>query len=309
MTTTKDERNGGETKQSLRTVLTLPPVFYNKHGESIFRNYHDHAHHTITVPEPVAAIWGAQVLNLIPTPQSRKESASVLTLVMDVGGLASTITLVRDDRVVSYVTLFKVGGESLVQQLVHRILAETGDDTMAHDPMSLRLIQSSARSSVLELVNKTQSHVHIPFLYMGRKPENPHLETTVSRTALEQAVQDHWNKDVVPELLEDNALSSSLPPPNGAISLFTSALTKVLEDSDELPTNIAQILVVGGGSKHRLFEEACKESIVALMGPLAANTEKLVLPQSSIRGELTALGAASLLPNFDYDYDKGLEST
>jgi molecular chaperone DnaK (HSP70) len=203
--------------------------------------------------------------------------------------------------------LYRVGGESFVQQLVKRILDETGDETMANDRMSLTLIQSTARSSVIELVGKTQSNVHIPFLYMGRKPNNPHLDMSISRTVLEQAVQDYWNREVVPQLMDGDVLSSSLPPPRSARDLFTSALTKVLEESNELPTNIERILVVGGGSKHRLFEEACKESIFALMGP-SAGSDKLVLPQTSLRAELTALGAASLLPNFDYDYEKGLES-
>jgi len=262
--------------------------------------------HTMTVPEPVAAIWGAQELSIIPTPQSKEENSSSI-LVVDVGGLSSTISLVREDRVISYTTLFNVGGESFIQQLVDRILSEVGDENMAKDPMCLALIQSSSRSSVLELVNKTQSKIHIPFLFMGRKSDDPHLDTTISRTVLEKTVQDHWDRKVVPQLLEGNVLSSSLPPPTGATALFTSAVTKVLEDSDEIPNNISRILLVGGGSKHKLFEEACKESIFALMGP-AANSEKLVLPETSLRAELTALGAASLLPNFDYDFDKGLES-
>ena len=97
------------------------------------------------------------------------------------------------------------------------------------------------------------------------------------------------------------------PPPTGADALFTSALTKVLEESNEIPSNVERILLVGGGSRHKLFEDAVKEAIFALMGP-SANSEKLVLPEASLRSELTALGAASLLPNFDYDYDKGLES-
>jgi molecular chaperone DnaK (HSP70) len=295
-----------QVKKKLRTVLTLPPVFYNQYGESFFRNYHDEGHHTITVPEPVAAIWGAQELNVIPTPQSKEENTSSI-LVVDVGGLSTTISLVREDRVETYVTLYRVGGESFVQQLVKRILDETGDETMTNDKMSLTLIQSTARSSVIELVGKTQSNVHIPFLFMGRKQNNPHLDMSISRTVLEQAVQDYWNREVVPQLMDGNVLSSSLPPPRSARDLFTSALTKVLEESNELPTNIERILVVGGGSKHRLFEEACKESIFALMGP-SAGSDKLVLPQTSLRAELTALGAASLLPNFDYDYEKGLES-
>jgi molecular chaperone DnaK len=304
--TASSSGNGKETKRSLRTVLTLPPVFYNTYGESFFRNYHDDSHHTITVPEPVAALWGAQELGVLPIPQSKEENTSS-TLVVDVGGLASTISLVRDDRLIYYTTLYKVGGESFVQQLVDRVLAEIGDETMTIDPMSLSLIQSNARGSVLELVNKTQSNVHIPYLFMGRKPNDPHLDMSVSRIVLEQAVQDYWNKEVVPELWDNGVLSASLPPPTGANALFTSALTKVLEESNELPTSIGRILLVGGGSRHKLFEEAVKESIFALMGP-TANAEKLVMPEASLRSELTALGAASLLPNFDYDYDKGLET-
>ena len=292
-------------ERQLRTVLTLPPLFYNKHGDELFRNnYHDDSHRTITVPEPVAAIWGAQALDLIATPESKDQKAS--SLVVDVGGLASTISLVKDDKVVAFVTLDGIGGESLVQGLVNRIVAETGDETMEKDPMSLTMIQSSARSSVLELVNKTQSKVHIPFLYMGRKPEDPHLETTISRTVLEQSVQDGWNTDTIPKLLEDDVLSSSLPTPKDVTSLFTSAVTKVLEFGEEIPTNIDRILLVGGGSRHKMFEEAFRESATMLMGP-AEFQSKAVIPESSVRAELTALGASSLLPNFDYDYDKGLE--
>lgn len=294
-------------EKNLRTVLTLPPLFYNKHGDELFRkNYHDESHHTITVPEPVAAIWGAQTLNMISTPESKEENKSSSTMVVDVGGLASTISLVRDDKVAAFVTLDGIGGESLVQGLVDRIVSETGDVTMAKDPMILTMIQSSARSSVLELVKKTQSNVHIPFLYMGRKTEDPHLDTTISRTVLEQAIQDGWNTTTIPKLLEKDVLSSSLPTPKDVTSLFTSGVTRVLEDSDEIPTNIERILLVGGGSRHQMFEEAFRESITALMGP-ANFQSKAVIPESELRAELTALGASSLLPNFDYDYDNGLE--
>jgi molecular chaperone DnaK (HSP70) len=302
-----DGDNKDDEKKNLRTVLALPPIFYNKHGDKLFRkNYHDNSHHTITVPEPVAAIWGAQALNLIPTPKSKEENTSSSTLVMDVGGLASTISLVREDKVVWSVTLDGIGGESLVQQLVERILVETEDETMGKDVMSLTLIESNARSSVLELVNKTQSKIHIPFLYMGRKPTDPHLDTTISRTVLEQAVQDNWNTAIVPKLMDDDVLSSSLPTPTNATSLFTSAVAKVLEESNEMPSNIERILLVGGGSKHRMFEEACKDSISALMGP-SDSLNKIVLPETSVRAELTALGASSLLPNFDYDYERDLK--
>ena len=67
---------------------------------------------------------------------------------------------------------------TFVQQLVYRLLNDTGDPTLSKGVMMLVLIQTSARSGELELVNKTQAKVHIPFLFMGRgDPNNPHLET------------------------------------------------------------------------------------------------------------------------------------
>ena len=290
-------------KSTVRTVLTLPPSFYNQHGETIFQNYHDETHHTITVPDPVAAIWGAQTMNLLPTPQS-KEETTASTLVVDIGGLATSVSLVKQDKVVASRTLDNVGGESFVQQLVERILKEADDETLSNDAMTLALVQTGARSSVLELVNKTQTKVHIPFLFMGRKPEDPHLDVNVSRTALEQAVQDHWASEVVPKLLEDDDLSGSLPPPTNATTLMTSVVTRVLEEAEVTPNDIQHILLVGGGSRHPLLEEACREGIWALMGP---SPQKLVLPEGPLRAELTTMGAASLLPNFDYDYNKGLQ--
>jgi molecular chaperone DnaK (HSP70) len=294
---------GNKANDGVRTVLTLPPTFYNQHGATIFQNYHDETHHTVTVPDPVAAIWGAQLLDLIPTPQSKEENTAS-TLVVDVGGLAMSVSLVQQDRVVASSTLDGVGGEAFVQQLVYRILKEAGDETLSNDAVTLALVQTSARSSVLELVNKTQTKVHIPFLFMGRKPDDPHLDITVSRTVLEQAVQEYWASTVIPKLLEDDELSTALPPPTNASTLITSAVTKVLEEGGETPNNIQHILLVGGGSRHKLFEQACQEGISALMGP---SPQKLVLPEGPLRAELTAMGAASLLPNFDYSYDNGLE--
>jgi molecular chaperone DnaK (HSP70) len=309
MATSISRQQAEEGKQlNVRTVLTVPPVFFNQHKETIFhQNYHDGSHHTITVPDPVAAIWGAQSVDLLPTPSSKEEIATTSTLVVDIGGLASSVSLVRQDRVIGTSCLDNVGGESYVQQLCERVLKETGDAaSIGQDVMSLKLIHGAARDSILELVQKTSSKVHIPFLFMGRqdKSDEPHFDMTISRTVMDQAVQDYWSKSVVPKLLEDGELSASLPPPTNASSILTSAITKVLEESGEVPTNIQHILLVGGGSKFKLFEQALQDGISALMGPSA---NKLVIPEASLRAELTTMGAAALLPNYDYNYDRGLE--
>lgn len=303
----RQQEQEGKPKTNVRTVLTVPPIFFNQHKETIFhQNYHDESHHAITVPDPVAAIWGAQSVNLLPTPSSKEEIATTSTLVIDIGGLASSVSLVRQDRVIGTSCLDNVGGESYVQQLCERILKEAGDASIGQDVMSLALIHTSARSSIIELAQKSSSKVHIPFLFMGRKDKSnePHFEMTISRTVMDQAVQDYWAKTVVPRLMESGELSASLPPPTNASSLLTSAMTKVLEESGEVPTNIQHILLVGGGSKFKLFEQALQDALSALMGP---SSHKLVIPEASLRAELTTMGAAALLPNYDYNYDKGLE--
>lgn len=296
--------SGPDIKKNIRTVLTLPTVFFKDNKEPMFhQSHHDDSQQTITVPDPVSAIWGAQSLRLLPTPTS-KEEASTATLVVDVGGLATSISLVRQDKVLGTSYLHNVGGETFVQQLLQRVLDETGDVSLGQDAMTLALIQTSARSSALELVHKLETKVHIPYLFMGRRTDDPHFEMALSRTALNQIVQAYWAEAIVPKLIDEGQLSAALPPPTNASTLITSAVTKVLEESGELPTNIEHILLVGGGAKHKLFEQACTDGMWALMGP---NPQKLVLPDPSLRAELTALGAASLLPNYDYSYDRGLE--
>ena len=301
----RQQQGQGKSTTQVRTVVTLPPVFYNQHKETIFhQNYHDKSHHTITVPDPVAAIWGAQSVNLLPTPSSKDEVKLTSTLVIDIGGLVSSVSLVRQDRVLGTSCLDNVGGESYIQQLAERILVEAGDDTIRSDPMILALIQSAARESILELVQKTSSKVHIPFFFMGRRESDPHLDMTISRNVLDRSVQDYWAHSVVPKLMDDGQLSTSLPAPTNATTLVTSAITKVLEESGEVPTNIRHILLVGGGSKFRMFEQAVEDGIMALMGP---SSLKIVKPEASLRAELTTIGAAAMLPNYDYDYDRGLE--
>ena len=295
-------------KREARTVLTLPPAFYNQHHTSIFSNFQDEHNRTISLPEPVAAIWGAQSLDLLPTKQSKDDAP--LYLVLDVGGLATTASLVQHDRVLASSTIERMGGETMVQQIGHLILKEALDisPSLKDDPMSLALIQQQARASCLELVTKTSTHIHIPYLYMGRRPENPHLDMHLSRTVVEQAMQDVVRDELVPQIRSmpnEDILSTSMAHPTHVSALMTSVITKLLEVTGHTPGTLDHVLLVGGGSKHRFFEQSCRDSLALLLGP----HDKLVVPNSAIRQDLTALGAACLLPNYTYSYDRGLDRT
>ena len=212
----------------IRTVLTLPPKLYNDHYDTIFDNYfllqegNNQGNTTVTIPDPVAAVWGAQTMGLLPTPNSK--AAAPVILVVDVGGTATTLSLVQHDVVLTSSTINRLGGETFVQQLVDRIVTEASSSSSSasgiqDDAMSLVLIQQQARDSVMELVQKSQTKVHIPFLFMGRNPDDPHLDMTVSRVALEQAFEDSVRDAIIPELEADNdnaVLSSAMPAPTAA---------------------------------------------------------------------------------------------
>ena len=332
------ERISQREDSQVRTILTLPPVFYNTHHSTIFENYEDHKHNTICLPDPVAgeylpyhtyictllymhklrshdslftlltlAIWGAQNLDLLPTRSSKDEKNVVV--VIDVGALVTTLSIVENDIVVSSISMDKVGGETFVERLVDRIVKEASEvsPSLADDPMSLMLIHQQARQSVMELVNQTSTKVHIPFLFMGRRQDDPHFNAQISRTALEQSAQDYWKEEIVPQLESqpEPALSASMPRATNLSGIVSSGLTQLLENSGHSPMSVNSILLIGGGARHPSVEQHCKRGVELLMGPDASS--KMVVPRSDLRQDLTALGAVSLLPNFTYSYDYGLQ--
>jgi hypothetical protein len=61
---------------------------------------------------------------------------------------------------------------------------------------------------------------------------------------------------------------------------------------------------VGGGFKSSATIESARAALYALMGPEAVS--KTVVPDSSLVSELTALGAASMLPGYEYSMESGL---
>jgi molecular chaperone DnaK (HSP70) len=320
----EEHQSEDASSQLVRTVLTLPPNLYRDHAGSIFQNYplqKENAGNTcLVIPDPVAAIWGAQALDLLAVPSTKEEAPMIL--VVDVGGLTMTLSMVQRDVVLASSTIDQIGGETYVQQLMQRIVSEAATSSstttttsssmnLENDAICLALIQQQARTSVMELVQKKQAKVHIPFLFMGRRPDNPHMDMTISRSTMEQDVQDYIRESVISKLLAQHKSSSTssllsqhMPTPTDLKSLITSTAARLLEHSRTMPSNITHILLVGGGARHELFVTSCHEGLWALMGP--ALPQKFVLPDAAVRSELVALGAASLLPNYTYSAESGL---
>jgi len=259
----------------------------------------------VLLPEPVAAVWGAQVKGLLPTDLDDKT-----TLVVDVGGFTTQVSLVQRDRLLHALAI-PFGGETLVRLAVDLLVQEAESNhpsTPLTDARSLSAIQLQARAAVTELTKHTRVQVHVPYLFPD--PQQHHLDTSLSRIVLEQALQQYIRERLTPRLSlhdtdEERVLSPHVPPPTDLSSLLLSVLTQVLEYGNQTPQSIQHILLVGGGSKPPFLSVALRQALMLLMG--SEGEKKVILPDSSVKSELTVLGAASMLPGYDYSIDRGLQ--
>jgi molecular chaperone DnaK (HSP70) len=294
-------------QHELRTAVTVPVQHAHSHVyhtafSKILPNQESHT--MVLLPDPVAAVWGAQHKNLLPLDEDPHHPRTVM--VIDVGGHVTQLSIIQKDVVLSHLSL-PWGGETPIELLVDLLAKESPSPLTLTDARSLSALQSQARTAVAELAGKGRVKVHVPYLFAD--PSNHHLDTTVSRPVLEQAIQADIRDRLVPSVQEessggDEVLSRHMPAPTDLQSLLTSVVTQLLEISQQTPMTVHNVLLVGGGFKSPSTVESARSALYALMGPDA--TQKTVVPESSLLTELTVLGAASMLPAYEYSVDSGL---
>ena len=278
-----------------RSVATVPTQYLQS---TAYRQAFETIAATL-LPEPVTAIWGAQTYSLLPLGAAEDSKMGQTTLVVDVGGLNTQISLVQKDRVLSSITL-PWGGERWIQLTVDMLLPEAGSPL--HDGRSLAALYQHARSAVAELSLKTRVNIHVPYLFPD--PGNHHLNTTLSRNVWEQALQDDIRERLASIATESGALSPHMPTPTDLASLWISAATQVLELAQMVPSNVDHVLLVGGASRAPIVASSLDTALYTLMG--ADVQKKLIVPESSLSAELTVVGASTLLPTYEYSADEGL---
>lgn len=268
----------------VRTVVTVPPLKWEGY-ETAFSAFLKDA---TLVPEPVAAIWGAQAQKELPDPLETP------VLVIDIGALETTLSVVQKDVILSTTTLDNIGGDLFVQAIVDHVVS--GRDTLRNDGMALQRIYMAAHAAVAELNTKNHAELHIPYIGMNLETRQPeHLEERVARTVIEQKVAN-----TILTTMDSSKLSPHMPPPSSLSFLWMSMLTQLLEVTGLTPLQLSHILIVGGGAKHPLMETSIKDCFVTLQG----NSDTVVVPQE--RSEMVVQGASSMLPNYRYDTTSGL---
>lgn len=218
---------------------------------------------------------------------------------VDVGGHVTSLSLVQKNVVLAHSCLPKFGGETFVQEIMKYIIEQM--PTLAHDAYALPRVYQAAQDAAAEFNVHTRAHIHIPYIGMDFVTKQPqHIEVAISRTVLEQALQEHVRNIVVPNAFQK--LSPHMPPPTALAGLWTSLFTRILEEARMTPLQVSHILLVGGGAKQSLVVTSLQSSWMSLTGTM----DRMVVPQIGVRSELVALGAASLLPNYHYDPNRGL---
>lgn len=275
----------------LRSVVTVPANYL--YSDSYRNAFADLA--PVFVPDPVAAIWGAQHASLLPSEQDKKGRT---TVVVDIGGLITQLSLVQKDVVIASVA-FPWGGERWVQLIID-LLQKEGQSDLS-DGRSLTALQVHARNALAELSSRTRVHVHVPYLFPD--PTKHHLDTEVARQVVEQAIMEDVRDVLVAAAHEKSALSSSLPNPTNLASFWTSALTQLLELSAKTPMDVDHFLLVGGASRFPIVQSSFDVALYNILGP---TTGKFILPEKSLIQELTVTGASTMLPSYGYSVDDGL---
>ncbi|GAX13644.1 hypothetical protein FisN_14Lh345 [Fistulifera solaris] len=284
--------NPESTSTALRSVVTVPAVYLRSDVYSAaFANVA-----TTFLPEPVAAVWGAQWKSLLPTEEGR---VGRTTLVVDVGGKSMALSMVQKDVVLSSITL-PWGGERWIEIMVDLLRKESSEPL--EDERSLTALQTHARMALAELSAKSRADIHVHYLFAD--PTKHHLDTSISRSVLEKAIKDDVKEYLVQAAQTESALSPHMPPPTDLSSLFTSSLTQLLEFSQKTPMNVDHILLLGGAARAPVIASSLGSALYALMG--AEFSQKLVVPDNTLLPELTVLGASTMLPTYTYAIDEGL---
>mmetsp|Transcript_5437 Transcript_5437/g.8922 ORF Transcript_5437/g.8922 Transcript_5437/m.8922 type:complete len:467 (+) Transcript_5437:83-1483(+) len=268
----------------IRPIITVPPLKWDGY-EAAFQSIFPGA---TLVPEPVAAIWGAQAEKDLP------DHVDTPILVIDIGGLETTLSVVQKNVIVSTTTIETIGGDLYVQAVVDHVGSMR--EAVRQDGMALQRVYQAAHTAVAELNSQTHAQLHIPYIGMNLETKEPeHLDERVARTVVEQKVLE-----TILSTIDPSKLSTHMPPPTSLSFLWMSILTQLLEVTDMTPMQLSHVLVVGGGAKHAMMEASVKECFVTLQG----NSDNVVCPDARL--EAIALGAASMLPNYQYDTESGL---
>jgi len=302
LTETLKRNNINSNNNNRSFVIAAPPNatkwnYYDTATKKLVLSNNEEVEDRILIPEPVAAVWGAQVTEELP-PTTKTEGLAVL--VIDVGATDVTYSVVQRDVVVGSNTISNVGGNLYVEAIVDLLCATSSE--LRNDGMALQRIYEAAHSAAIELNARSSTEIHIPYVGMNLETREPkHLNERTVRSVVEKCVTEKFLEQT---FLTEKFFSSHIKPSSSLSNWFASSITKLFEDSKIMPMELTHVLVVGGGTKHPMIQTSILDGWRMLSGGGDSGTTKFVLSQRP--NELVAIGASSMLQNYTYDTQIGL---
>lgn len=241
--------------------------------------------------EPKCAVDGAKFYSLLP-------SGPGPVMVIDVGANATSFSIVDTEIIQYHSRLDGFGGESLVEAFMNYLSKSfygcNHDDVS--DKMGVQRLYDAAKGAVMEISSPNKKNlgrvqINIPYLSVDEKMRPKHLNVGVSEKVLEAEFNDMVATFTVPKLaVKQNTLSNTMEIPNDLQSLFASIIMKTMESSNQNPFAFNSILVVGGGARSPLMQNAIKGAVAKLAGAQYVQ-DKVVIPRDELIEELVVLGA------------------
>jgi len=130
-----------------------------------------------------------------------------------------------------------LGGDDFDSKIIEWILAEFKKDSgkdLSKDPQAMQRIKDAAEKAKIELSSAQQTEINQPFITQGDDGQPLHLTMTLTRAKLEELV--------------DDLIQRSFEP-----------VRKAMEDAKVKPSDISEIVLVGGQTRMPKVQEEVKK--------------------------------------------------
>src|SRR6266702_810857 len=153
-----------------------------------------------------------------------------------------------------------LGGDNIDQRIIDWILAEFKKDQgvdLSKDPMAMQRLKEAAEKAKIELSNVVETDVNLPFITADASGPK-HLQLKLTRSKLEQLVEDLINRSVGP-------------------------CRQALKDAGLEPKDIDEVVLVGGQTRMPRIQQLVKE-LFGKEGHKGVNPDEVVAVGAAIQG-------------------------
>jgi molecular chaperone DnaK len=215
----------------VRAVITVPAYFNDAQRQAT---------------KDAGKIAGLDVLRIINEPTAASlaygldKKADEKIAVFDFGGGTYDISILELGDGVFEVKATNgdthLGGDDLDQRVIDWLVAEFKKDQgidLSKDPMAPQRLKEAAEKAKCELSSTTQTDINLPFITADQSGPK-HMHTSLTRSKLEQLVDDLIERTIDP-------------------------MKKALEDAGMQPSDIDEVILVGGSTRIPKVQETVRE--------------------------------------------------